>query len=436
MTLKQKLLFTSIFLHISLFSIAFIFREQLASFLVLVEVILVLSFTVFYKLIIKALLPLEYINTFSTLLKEQEFTARFSELNQPDLDSLIGQFNIMLEKLHHERLEIGEQKGIYQKLMAESPIGVVLLDYEGRLSDINPAAAQLLSLKKNKTIGKNLAQLSKTQLKYLSGIAVDSHQLIEVGQGRQLKIAHYEIRDRGFNRSFYMLYELTSDIVALQKSAYEKLIRLMSHEVNNTIAITNSLLESCLTFRKQLDPESTKDFENAINIVINRSGSLNQFMQGYSNVVKLERPIKTSFDLSKMLRDLSTLFYAECNNKNITINLQSEQKKFIIADANLFEQVLVNLLKNGLEAIGKDGEINITLQQDKDTTHLSIEDTGCGISVEIEKQLFTPFFTSKEFGQGVGLMLVREILNLHEIQYQLVNRENGQGAIFSLSIPH
>ncbi|MFT6284371.1 MAG: nitrogen fixation/metabolism regulation signal transduction histidine kinase [Arenicella sp.] len=436
MTLKQKLLLATTFLHLSLFSVAFIFREQLESFLVLVEVILVLSFTLFYQLIIKALQPLEYIETFSTLLKEQEFTARFSALNQPDLDRLIDQFNIMLEKLHHERLEMGEQKGVYQKLMAESPIGVVLLDYDGRLSDINPASEQLLSLKKNNLIGKNLAQLSKTQLRYLSDIAVDSYQLIEVGQGRQLKIAHYEIRDRGFNRSFYMLYELTSDIVALQKSAYEKLIRLMSHEVNNTIAITNSLLESCLTFREQLDPESAEDFENAINIVINRNASLNQFMQGYSNVVKLEKPIKTSFDLSKMLRDLSTLFYAECNNRNITINLQSEQKLCIIADANLFEQVLVNLLQNGLEAISKEGEINITLQQDKDMTHLLIEDTGCGISAEIERQLFTPFFTSKEFGQGVGLMLVRDILNLHDIPYQLVNRKDCQGASFSLSITH
>jgi nitrogen fixation/metabolism regulation signal transduction histidine kinase len=434
MTLKQKLLLTTTCLHLGLFSVAFIFRIQLGSFLVLVEAILILSFVIFYRLMIKALQPLEYIETFSTLLKEQDFTTRFSTLNQPELDRLIDQFNIMLKKLHHERLAMGEQKGVYQKLMAESPIGVVLLDYDGRLSDINPASKQLLSLKKNNPIGKSLAQLSKTQLRYLSGIAVDSYQLIEIGQGRQLKIAHYEIRDRGFNRSFYMLYELTSDIVELQKSAYEKLIRLMSHEVNNTIAITNSLLESCLTFKKQLDPGSGEELENAINIVINRNASLNQFMQGYSNVVKLEKPIKTSFDLSKMLRDLSTLFYAECNNRNITINLQSEQKRYIIADANLFEQVLVNLLKNGLEAIGKDGEINITLKQEKNMTHLMVEDTGCGISVEVERRLFTPFFTSKEFGQGVGLMLVREILNLHEITHQLVNRKDRQGAVFSLSV--
>ena len=435
MKLKYKLLLTSAFLHIFLFSIAFIFREELKSFLVLIELLLVISFLCFHVLITKALQPLEYINDFSNILKEQEFTARFKKLNQPDLDQLTNQFNNLLQRLHHERLEIGEKKSLFQKLMVESPIGVVLLDYEDCLSDINPATEELLSLKKDDVIGKKLDQLSKTQLKYLNNIDIDSHQLIEAEQGRQLKIAHYEIRDRGFKRSFYMLYELTTDIVASQKIAYEKLIRLMSHEVNNTVAITNSLLESSLTFKKQLDSESANDFENAINIVINRNASLNQFMQGYSDVVKLEKPIKTSFDLSKMLIDLSTLFYAECNKKNIKISLEVDKNINIVADANLFEQVLVNLIKNGLEAISRDGEIIIQLNQTKGITLLSIKDTGCGISAEVEKQLFTPFFTSKEFGQGVGLMLVREILNLHNIQYQLSNRHNTQGAKFSLRIP-
>lgn len=186
MTLKTKLLLSAAALHIALFSVAFVFRSELTSFLVFIEVILLLSFITFYLFIKKALQPLEYIDTFSNLLKEQEFTARFSKLNQPDLDRLIEQFNIMLEKLYHERLAVGEQKGIFQKLMAESPIGVVLLDFEGRLSDVNPATEQLLSLQKDDVIGKNLNQLTGTQLKYLSSIDVDSNQLVEAAQGRRL----------------------------------------------------------------------------------------------------------------------------------------------------------------------------------------------------------------------------------------------------------
>ncbi len=431
MSLKTQLYLVTALLHIFLFSVALFFFEELGSYIVLVEAILVLSAFCFIALIKKAMQPLNYVETFSKLIKEEEFTARFSEQKQSDLDQLIQQFNVMLEKLHHERLAIGEQKGIFQKLMAESPIGVVLLDYEGHITDINPACEKLLAISKEQVFGKNLPQLANSQIKYLRDIEVDSHQLIEAEQGRQLKVAHYVIRDRGFNRSFYMLYELTNDIVQSQKLAYEKLIRLMSHEVNNTIAITNSLLESCLHYKTQLDADSGGDFDDAINIVIKRSESLNKFMQAYASVVKLEKPIKTSFNLSKMLQDLGTLFFAQCDKLNIKISVNAKDDINIVADANLLEQALVNLIQNAVEAIGENGEIIIDLTQSQSEKVLKISDTGCGINSDIERQLFTPFFTSKEFGQGVGLMLVREILRLHDIEHSLNNREDKKGAVFT-----
>jgi signal transduction histidine kinase len=205
----------------------------------------------------------------------------------------------------------------------------------------------------------------------------------------------------------------------------------MSHEVNNTIAITNSLLESCLHYKTQLDAESGDDFDDAINIVIKRSESLNKFMQAYASVVKLEKPIKTSFNLSKMLQDLGTLFFAQCDKLNIKISVNAKDDINIVADANLLEQALVNLIQNAVEAIGENGEIIIDLTQSQSEKVLKISDTGCGINSDIERQLFTPFFTSKEFGQGVGLMLVREILRLHDIEHSLNNREDKKGAVFT-----
>ncbi|MDT0596362.1 sensor histidine kinase [Glaciecola petra] len=430
MTIKQKLFFTTVLLHITIMVVAFIFRDALGLYLILIEATLILSMVVFYFLINQALKPLEYVDTFSKLLYEKDFTQRFSETKQVEIDALISQFNFMLNKLHKERLAIGEQKGVFQKLMDESPIGVILLDYERQLSEINPACEKLLGISQDRVVGKKLQQLQHTQCKYLTGIDVDTHQLVDAEQGRQLKIAHYEIRDRGFKRSFYMINELTGDIVESQRMAYEKLIRLMSHEVNNTIAITNSLLQSSLHYRSMLTNEASAEFENVINIVVNRSNSLNKFMQGYASVVKLENPIKTSFDLSKMLTDLVTLFYAECETRNIQITLDVAQTQSINADANLIEQALVNIIKNAMEAIQSGGLIRIVLKQDNEHLMLSVEDSGSGINPEIERKLFTPFFSSKEFGQGVGLMLVREILRLHNIKHELRNREDGEGAVF------
>lgn len=434
MTLKKKFFVANFLLHSVLFALTFIFYFELGKLLILVEFILVISIISFTKMINKALQPLEYIEIFSSILKEKEFTARFSYLAQKDLDQLIEQFNLMLKRLHQERLEIGEQKGVFQKLMTESPIGVVLFDYEDRISDVNPAAEKLLGITKQDVVEKNLNQINRSMTNHLKEIAIDSHQLVVAEQGRRLKIGHYAIRDRGFERSFFMLFEMTSEIIESQKLAYEKLIRLMSHEVNNTIAITNSLLESCLTFKSQLDSGTQEDFEKAVSIVINRCGSLNEFMQGYADIVKLSKPIRASFNLTKLVKDLTFLFHAECQKRDITIKFEQQNDLYINADASLIEQALMNVLKNSVEAIKDTGEICIELFKINDSIQLEVSDSGCGINDEVEQQLFTPFFTSKDSGQGLGLMLVREILKLHNFEFSLQNRIDCQGAIFRLDI--
>jgi len=434
MTLKKKLFAANFLLHSVLFALTFVFYSELDKLLILVELVLVISIISFTKMINKALQPLEYIEMFSSILKEKEFTARFSYLSQKELDQLIEQFNLMLKRLHQERLDIGEQKGVFQKLMAESPIGVVLLDYDKRISDVNPAAEKLLGVNKQDVVEKNLSQIDRSMVNHLKEIKIDSHQLVVAEQGRRLKIGHYAIRDRGFERSFFMLFEMTSEIIESQKLAYEKLIRLMSHEVNNTIAITNSLLESCLTFKSQLDASTQEDFEQAVSIVINRCGSLNEFMQGYADIVKLSKPIRTSFNLTKLIKDLTFLFHAECQKRKIKINFVQQNDIYINADASLIEQALMNILKNAVEAIGTGGEICIELNQIGETIQFEVIDSGSGISNEIEQQLFTPFFTSKDSGQGLGLMLVREILKLHDFEFSLKNRTDCQGAKFKLII--
>ncbi len=436
MTLKRKLYCSNAALHLALLSLTLFFYAELGGYLVVVEIALLVSAIAFHKMIRKALQPLEYVDMFSSVLNEREFTARFSYLSQPDLDRLIEKFNQMLQRLHQERLAIGEQRGVFEKLMAESPIGVVLFDYENKLSELNPAAEKLLSVDRQHLLNKNISQIASTSLQLLSSVPVDSHKLVVTEQGRQIKIGHYAIYDRGFERSFYMLYEMTTEILESQKSAYEKLIRLMSHEVNNTIAITNSLLESCLNFKPQLDRDSQLDFEKAVSIVINRCGSLNEFMQGYAEIVKLAKPIKAEFNLTKLVKDLTFLFHAECETRHIDLKFHYNEDFSINADASLIEQALMNVIKNAIEAVAESGEVVISINKaEHGMIELTVIDNGCGISKAIQHQLFTPFFTSKESGQGLGLMLVREIFRLHEFEFSLTNQEAQPGAVFKLLIP-
>lgn len=447
MSLKSKLLITAIGMHLALFIATFALLEELGAWIVVIEAILLLSLAVFYKLISKAVEPLDHITTFSNLLKEQEFTARFHPLKQKDLNNLVEQFNEMLSRLYNERLRMGEQHRVLEKLMQESPIAVLLLDYDGNVSKVNPACEVLLSLSRpNAIIGQKLVEVRdrKDLVARMLHVPVDGSKLLKLDDGKQIKISHFEIRDRGCKRSFYMMTELTQEILSSQKLAYEKLIRLMSHEVNNTIASTNSLLASCLDFSDELDTESSNEFEQAINIVIKRSTSLNQFMQAYANVVKLEKPIKSQFDLPKMLRGLCTLYYAQCQQRNITMQYVGPETFSLYADPNLFEQALVNIIKNAIEAIGSptpeevqdapSHKIELSLIVTDDNKKLEITDSGAGISQEVQAQLFSPFFTSKDSGQGIGLMLVREILDMHDIAFSLKNCPDDVGAVFTIEL--
>lgn len=163
-----------------------------------------------------------------------------------------------------------------------------------------------------------------------------------------------------------------------------------------------------------------------------RNESLNRFMKAYADVVKLPTPVISSFDLSQLLNNLATLFYAECQKRNIIITLDVKQSIMINADAHLMEQALVNVLKNAIEAIGQGGTISLTLEKHKASYQLLVKDTGSGIDEDVSQQLFTPFFTTKESGQGVGLMLIHEIMAQHNFDYSLKNNTECPGATFTI----
>lgn len=434
MSLKTRLYLLGTFLHLFFLIFILYFYQELENLLIFIELVWGLSLLTYYWLVRKGLEPLEYADTFSNLLKEEEFTVRFSKSQPKDLDKLTQQFNQMLERLHQERLKIGERHRVFELLMAESPIGVLLLDFEQKISQLNPAAEYLLSIESERVVGLHLKNFSNEKLVSLRNVEPDAQRLLSTDDGHQLKVSHHRFLDRGFQRSFFTLQEMTTDIAQSQKLAYDKLIRLMSHEVNNTIAITNSLLESCLNFKTQLDSDSRTDYDNAINIVIERCQSLNEFMQVYANVVQLPKPVISRFNLTNLLRNLAILFYSQAEKLNVKIHFE-EQRNFVInADVHLIEQALVNIIKNAIESVESQGNVWIMLDKDQNRIELSIRDDGQGLTDESRRQLFTPFFTTKSSGQGVGLMLVNEIFGAHNYSYSLKNNE-GNGAIFSVSIP-
>src|SRR5262249_42090705 len=169
---------------------------------------------------------------------------------------------------------------------------------------------------------------------------------------------------------------------------------VMSHEVNNTVGASNSLLHSCLNYSTQLDPESRKDFEEAIAIVIGRTEQLNRFMRSFADVVRLPAPILNREQLQPLLAAIVRLMEAESEKRRICWRWDVQDSPAVRVDRGQIEQAFVNILKNALEAIGSDGMITVRLTRRDQRATVVIEDTGPGIAPEARANLFTPFFST------------------------------------------
>ena len=251
-------------------------------------------------------------------------------------------------------------------------------------------------------------------------------EVLALQGGRRLKATRAEFFDRGFPRSFLLLEELTEELRASEKAAYGKLIRMMSHEINNSVGAVGSLLDSFRGYAGELGEEDREDYLQAIAVAITRLENLRAFMNGFAEVVRLPPPDRRPTDLKRLVDEILLLMRPELDRRRIRVDWEkAEPLPPVELDRNQIEQVLVNVLKNAMESIGEDGPHRLRLDRDS----LAIRDSGPGIPEEVRALLFTPFFSTKRNGRGLGLTLVQEILSAHGFAFSLGAGEGG-GAEF------
>jgi len=359
------------------------------------------------------------------LIREQEFTSRFLEVGQPEVDELIAVYNRMVDNLREERTRLREQEHLLSQILAVSPSGVVILDFEQRVSDVNPAAERLLGRAGGSLRGLRLDALGSPLADALGSLPPGGADVIALGGTRRVKCHHGTFLDRGFARSFYSIEELTEELRQFERAAYEKLVRVMSHEVNNSLAAGNSLLHSCLNYGHELSAASRVDFEQAIGIVIQRTEQLNGFMRRFADVFRLPPPVKQPDEIVTLVENIVRLLSAREDTAGVTWRWDAEDRTLRVPiDRGQMEQALLNVLLNAVEAIDGAGTITIRLSAGPGRPKLMIEDTGPGMAQEAQTNLFTPFFSTKPQGQGIGLTLVQEVLSGHGFDYALERLPN------------
>jgi signal transduction histidine kinase len=235
--------------------------------------------------------------------------------------------------------------------------------------------------------------------------------------------------DRGFARSCLLLEELTRELHASEKAAYEKLIRTMSHEINNTSGAVISLLGSCLHYAGQVSETDRRDFVSGLEVATARTRHMNEFMKRFADVVRLPAPDPRPASVPDLLRDVARLVEPERARRRIAWHWRLEERTPLVnLDRVQMEQALVNIVRNAFEAIGEDGDVIVGLETRHGVLELTIEDSGGGIPPEVAPRLFTSFFTTKPEGQGIGLTVVQEILIGHGFDFGLETVAPGRSA--------
>ncbi len=420
MTLRRKFSLYLLAIHLAFAIVVTALLWDHRAWLLALEVFFILSFLAATKIFRGLFEPLELIASGVEFMKGGDFTTRIRELGQPEMDRLIGVYNLMIDNLLRERVRIQEQHFFLEKILRVTPTAIVTLDYDGKISFVNPGAELILQAASADLLGRKVASLHLPIGGTLDGLAVGESAVVTLRGVRKVKCHRSQFIDQGHPRTFYLIEELTEEFRRSEKAAYEKLIRMLSHEVNNSLGAANSLLHSCLHYKEQIREADRGDFETALTVAIARTEHLNAFMKSFADIVKLPLPHRQLTEVKPILEHLVALLGAELARRSIRVvwDIRSDLAPAVI-DAHQMEQVFLNILKNAMEAVETGGTITVRLGRKDGKQSVTIEDSGPGISEETRKHLFTPFFSTKENGQGIGLTLVQEILAHHKFEFTL-----------------
>jgi len=398
---------------------------------VVVELFFVVSFLVVLRLTRTIFEPLALLRSGVERLRDSDFTTRFRAQGPRELDDLVGVYNQMADRLRDERTRQQEQNAFLERVLAASPAGIVVMDFDDCIVSANPTARLMLGRAGDeKFAGRSLVELDGGFAHALAAMSDGESRVLALSGGRRVKCQRAQFLDRGFARPFFVLEELTDELRRSEKAAYDKLIRMMSHEVNNTAAAVGSLLSACLAYREQIDTEDRGDYTGALEVSIARTRSLSAFMNDFADVVRLPPPRREPTDIAQLAARVVSLLRAEAERQRIRMQVDlAAGLAPVEIDPVQMEQVLLNILKNAMQAAGEGGAVTLRLAREGSQVVLAVRDTGSGIPPGARDHLFTPFFTTKENGQGIGLTLVREILTAHDFEFSLENHPAG-GAEF------
>jgi len=432
MKLRTKYILFVVIVHLVTLGLSFYIFDKNRLYFIVSEVFVIISIVISIQLYQQLISPIKMLLQGIEAIKDQDFNVNFLPTGKHEVDELINVYNRMIDELRNERTRQEEQHFFLEKLIYTSPTGIVILDHDNRIQQMNPKAARILNIDVKALAGVDISKVSHPLLEQAASLKAGDTITIKTDSINTYKLQKSHFIDRGFQRNFLMIEELTAEILAAEKNVYGKVIRMMAHEVNNTIGPVNSILQSALHTGTLWQNEENSQLNNALQVAFDRNQNLNHFMRNFADLVKLPEANKKQTDLNQLIKAVIELMQIKAQEKHVQLTFAPPAQPFIInADVQQLEQAFINIVKNAVEAIDNEGRVEFAINVKTKT--LTITDSGKGIADEQNAQLFTPFFSTKKDGQGIGLTLVREILMKHNYEFSLKSVATGQ-TVFTIHL--
>lgn len=423
LSLRTTYLLYIVAVHLALVGLTWLVLRESKIWFITSEVLILVSVFVAIRIYRAFREPSEFIASGIEAIKDQDFTVKFVPTGNREVDDLIRVYNLMIDQLRHERIRQAEQRFFLDKLVEASPIALLIFDYDERVVAANPQARALLGLPDDALFGKPLSAVPHPLIAQLDNLPPDQPRTLKLTGVETYRVLKGQFIDQGFRRQFLFIEELTAEIIETEKKAYGKVIRMMAHEVNNSIGAVNSILAITET---EL-PDS--DLKRAVRVAIERNDRLNRFMRRFADVVRLPVPNPAPASLPGLLRSVVQLMQPQAAARGVTLMLTiADESMTAWLDVGQLEQVLVNIIKNALEACAPGQRVAVILTEQA----LHISDNGQPIPEHLAPNLFNPFFSTKPEGQGIGLTLTREILLNHGLSFSLRTQPDGW-TVFALT---
>ncbi|HMH11569.1 MAG TPA: ATP-binding protein [Edaphobacter sp.] len=380
--------------------------------------------------------PMQTLSNVVASLREDDysFRARGGQRNDA-LGDLALEINALASMLQGQRAGSLEAMALVERVMSSMQSPVLAFDREGTLKLLNQAGERSFGLRGQTALGRSAEKLS---LEYL--LNANDDDLISIGGAQQTSrwvIKRTSFRLRGVPHTLLVLSDVSAALREEERVAWERLIRVLGHEINNSLTPIKSIAGTLRTHLASLQGESKgeSDFETGLEVIENRAESLNRFLQAYRQLMGLPAPKLESVSLGALIERVARL------ETRIRVSITSTVDMTLMVDADHIQQALINLVRNAAEAaLSPDAsgegapQVQIAWETVGGEVVIAILDNGPGLTNA--GNLFVPFYTTKPSGTGIGLVLAQQIAQAHRGSVQLANRTDGQaGCIAELRLP-